>query len=49
MQEHKRLAAIEKQRNVNMPRKALNAKADWSLKVGMKNNNQAHYRNQNPI
>jgi len=49
MQEHKRLAAIEKQRNLNLPRKALNAKSDWSLKLGMKNNNQARYRNQNPI
>jgi len=49
MQEHKRLAAIERQQNTNMSRKALNIKNEWRLKMGMQNNHQAHYRNQNPL
>jgi len=44
MQEHNRLAAIERQQETNMDQSALNTKFDWSLKLGMKNNNYKHRR-----
>eukprot|EP01123_Difflugia_compressa_P011084 TRINITY_DN4293_c0_g2_i1.p1 TRINITY_DN4293_c0_g2~~TRINITY_DN4293_c0_g2_i1.p1 ORF type:complete len:392 (+),score=57.03 TRINITY_DN4293_c0_g2_i1:71-1177(+) len=49
MQEHKRLASIEHQKNTNLSKKGNRIKADQSLKLGMKNNNQQHYRNKNPL
>jgi len=49
MQEHKRIQAIERQQDITPDRKALNLMADRNLKYGMKNNNQARYRNQNPL
>jgi len=49
MQEHRRLQAIQEQKSKYLDRKALNAKADFALKTGLKTNNQKHYRNSNPL
>jgi len=49
MQEHKRLAALEKQKKVNLDRRALNSQNNRSLKLGMKHNFQAHFRDQNGL
>jgi pre-60S factor REI1 len=49
LQEHKKLAALERQQRTNMDYHSLNKRADHSLKLGMKNNNQARYRAQNPM
>jgi len=48
MQEHKRLAALEKQCQLNLDKKAYQKRIHNDLKVGMRNNYQLHYREQNP-
>jgi len=49
MQEHKRLAAKEYQKRVNMDKKYIHKQYAKNLKVGMIHNQQKHYRDQNPI
>jgi len=49
LQEHKKLSAMERQQRTNPDYYALNRRADHALKLGMKNNNQARYRAQNPM
>jgi len=46
LQEHRRLAAIEKQRNAHQDSQK---KSSYALKLGLKNNRQQHYRAQNPL
>jgi len=49
LQEHKKLAAIERQQRTNLDYHTLNKRADRFLKIGMKGNYQAHYRADNPL
>jgi len=49
LQEHKRLAAMEYQKRVNMDKKYIYKQHAQALKNGLQNNNQKHYRDQNPI
>jgi len=48
MQEHKRLAALEKQCQLNPDKKAFQKRFRNDLKVGLANNHQLRYREQNP-
>jgi len=49
LQEHKRLAAIENQKRVNVDAAFKNKQAYDSMKLGVLNNRQPRYRNQNPL
>jgi len=48
LQEHKRLAAIESQKNSNLKARELKKQADWRQKKGTQYNNQKHFRSENP-
>jgi len=49
LQEHKRLASIDYQKSTHLDPVSRNKRDDYALKVGISNNRQPRYRNQNPL
>uniref|UniRef100_A0A6B2L8W9 C2H2-type domain-containing protein n=1 Tax=Arcella intermedia TaxID=1963864 RepID=A0A6B2L8W9_9EUKA len=49
LQEHKRMAAIENQKKSNLDTIAIRKQYAMSLKVGLVNNQQKHFRDKNPL